>query len=243
MKSWRAAALALAVCLPWPAGAARAASPFLELPEPRELERSPAHRYANLTNDEALAELRRRRIGFVLLGQVRGVRLPIRLASSLSGVHVHSSLPTEQRAESPFEVLDARLALALDDFCRLLASHDVVELVHFTMYRPGAAHQPETFTPQSRHPGGMAIDVGALRKRHGGWLTVRHHWPAAVGNQTCGPGAPELTTRAGRELLSVVCEAADLRLFHYMLTPHFDAAHHDHLHLEIKAGVSWFLAH
>ena len=41
--------------------------------------------------------------------------------------------------------------------------------------------------------------------------------------------------------MSIVCEAADARIFTYMLSPHFDKAHSDHLHLEIKPQVKWFL--
>jgi hypothetical protein len=40
-----------------------------------------------------------------------------------------------------------------------------------------------------------------------------------------------------------VCEAKDLRLFHAILTPHFNRAHSDHLHLEIKPDTAWFLVH
>jgi hypothetical protein len=38
-----------------------------------------------------------------------------------------------------------------------------------------------------------------------------------------------------------VCEATDERLFHFALTPDFDAAHADHVHLEIKPATRWFI--
>jgi hypothetical protein len=152
-------------------------------------------------------------------------------------------LPKEERATTPFEILDARLALALDDFCAILANHDVVELVHFTIYRPNDPSPVENAGGLSRHPGGMAIDVGALRKRNGSQLTVLPDWPSAVGAKTCGPTARRVLGRKGRELMSILCEAADERLFQVMLTPHFNAAHRDHWHLEIKTDVKWFLVH
>jgi hypothetical protein len=40
-----------------------------------------------------------------------------------------------------------------------------------------------------------------------------------------------------------VCEASDLGVFTYVLTPNYDAAHVDHFHMEIKPGVRWFLYH
>jgi hypothetical protein len=236
----RGALLAL-VCALALADRASASNRYLEVPAESVATASRAHQYANLTNAEAFAALDRRSIAYrVAAPPWPGVRAPIRLAGPLHGVTIHGVLPPEQRANSPYEILDARLALALDDFCALLASHDIVEILHMTMYRP-AGNIPGGPLAQMRHPGGMAIDIGGLRKRSGRWLGVGPHWTASVGSKTCGQGARELKSRPARELVSIVCEASDLRIFHYMLTPHFDAAHADHLHLEIKPGVKWFL--
>ena len=64
-----------------------------------------------------------------------------------------------------------------------------------------------------------------------------------IGNRTCGEGTylPELPE--ARELRSIVCEASDLGVFTYVLTPNYNAAHADHFHMEIKPGVRWFLYH
>lgn len=224
---------------------ATADNKYLEIPPPQEAEGSFAFRVANLSNAEAFAELDRRSVPYRREpGNVPGVRAPIRLAGPIRGVHIHSSLPEEERAQTPFEILDARLAIALDELCKILTVHDVVELVHFTMYRPAGKHPEDADTPgqpQTRHPGGMAIDLGAVRKRNGDWLSIGPHWEASIGSRTCGSDGRKLKPRRGRELISVLCEAADQRIFHYMLSPHFDENHHDHLHLEIKPGVHWFL--
>jgi hypothetical protein len=150
-------------------------------------------------------------------------------------------LPEAERSSTPFEILDGRLALALDDFARILERHDVVEVIHFTIYRPSKTPIKKNEPGLFRHPGGLAIDLGAVKKRSGHWLAVGPHWPSQIGAKTCGQGGRSLKARKGRELIGIVCEASDQRLFHYMLTPHFDQAHADHLHLEIKPGVKWFL--
>jgi hypothetical protein len=142
--------LAAASALTAPSGA-EAFSPYLVVPDPAVAEASPAYRYANMTDAEALAELDRRSILYTRLGPVAGVRAPIRLTGRLHGVYVHSSLPPEQRVVSPFEILDARLALALDDFCALLERHDIDEVVHYTMYRPNVA-SPDHSPPDEPHP-------------------------------------------------------------------------------------------
>ncbi|WP_437503993.1 extensin family protein [Sorangium sp. So ce1099] len=515
---------------------ATAASPFLMTPEASIAEASPAYRYANMTDDEALAELDRRKILYLKVDRAPGVRAPIRLTGRLNGVNFHSVLPPEQRVTSVFEILDARLALALDDFAAVLARHDIDEVVHYTMYRPnvpmpgregaddegehghamvqaagadsavrkeptkpataqaagvdsavrkeptnpatsvslgekgeldGTSKAPEepprrlkekgaaaaapkekgaaaaapkekgaaeaapkekgaaeaapkekgaaeaapkekgaaevsakekgaaeaapkekgaaevsakekaapkekgaaeaapkekgaaeaapkekaaapvtpgprapataarsgpvntagkagarragrrkpagstgataspvkrrgdvalrtdagqkprgnvalrtdagqkprgnvalrtdagqkprgnaapradagqkprgTWAPPgTRHPAGLAIDVGALKKRDGTWISVARHFHGRIGDKTCGEGAPQPELPEARELRSIVCEAADLGIFTYVLTPNYNAAHADHYHMEIKPGVRWFLYH
>lgn len=239
----RAAAFVVALSCVAVASLAFGSNPFLEVPAESEARQSRAYRYANLENEQAFAELDRRRIPYErLLEPVAGVRAPIRLTGPLRGVSIHSVLPPAERAHSPYEILDARLALALHDFCLILAQHDVVEVVHFTMYRPPHLAPEHADHAQTRHPGGLAIDLGAMRKKSGDWLSVGPHWEGSIGAKTCGPGARKLLPRRARELRSMLCEANDQRLFHYMLSPHFDEAHDDHFHLEIKPGVKWFIA-
>ncbi|WP_437966407.1 extensin family protein [Sorangium sp. So ce260] len=450
------------------------ASPFLMTPEASVAEASPAYRYANMTDDEALAELDRRKILYLRVDHAPGVRAPIRLTGRLNGVYYRSVLPPEQRVTSMFEILDARLALALDDFAAVLSRHDIDEVVHYTMYRPnvpmpgregggdegehghgaaqakaadsdvrkestrpappvelgkkgaldGTSKAPEErprrlkekgaaeggakekgaaeggakekgaaeavpkekgaveavpkekgaaeavskekgaaeavpkekgaaeavpkekgaaetarsaassapgkpapttaarrgpakaagkagarrvgrrtpaasarataspakrrgdvalrtdagqkprgnvalrtdagqkpggdvaprtdagqkprgawAPPGTRHPAGLAIDVGALKKRDGTWISVARHFHGRIGDKTCGEGAPQPELPEARELRSIVCEAADLGIFTYVLTPNYNAAHADHYHMEIKPGVRWFLYH
>lgn len=233
--------LFLGLLTTWSPSSAIAWNKFLEIPPVDEAEKSRAYEYANLTNEQVLAELERREIPYRRVEDVPGVRLPIRLTGRLHGVWIHSVLPPEQRKTTPFEILDGRLALALDDFCSILEAHGFDEIVHFTMYRPPHQGPAKAGEYEHRHPGGMAIDLGAIKKTSGHWMAVGPHWPSQLGAKSCGEGGRELRGRRGRELLSVACEASDMRIFHYMLTPHFDDAHADHLHLEIKVGVKWFL--
>jgi hypothetical protein len=348
----------------WAPAAADAASPYLTVPAPEVAEATAAYRYANMSDAEAFAELDRRGVIYSRLGPVHGVRAPVRLTGRLHGVWFHSSLSAEDRQTSPFEILDARLALALDDFAAVLERHDIDEVVHFTMYRPdvgggdgvhdhdeqdapriskekersrgvgqrrrpaadddekpsakrrgkaraakddppelskgtplkargdkaggsklkGATTKPRATgkatkgnkadkpvkgesakasrartmarlaemspraksspaAPGTRHPAGLAIDVGGLRKKDGRWISVGYHFQGRIGDKTCGAGARIPESPEARELRSIVCEAADLGLFTYTLTPNYNLAHADHFHMEIKPGVRWFLYH
>ncbi|MDI1449267.1 extensin family protein [Polyangium sp. 6x1] len=394
------------------AGPASAVSPFLVTPEASVVEASPAYRYANMTDDEAFAELDRRSLPYVRVEPVPGVRAPIRLTGRLHGVSIHSALPEEQRPTSMFEILDARLALALDDFTAVLERHEIDELVHYTMYRPnvprevpvtakketpkkaapkketakqeapkketpkaaapkaeapkaeapktssklvagnaakapdlgkgslgakpsheGAAkgtkhkapavaqekprevvtasekpksaprhapkaapqhapakaeakaapakpeaqatpakaeaqaapakteaqatpakaeaqaapaktvHHPRWAPPGTRHPAGLAIDVGRLRKKDGTWISVLDHFHGKIGEKTCGDGVRKPEQPVAQELRAIVCESQDAGIFTYVLSPNYNTDHADHFHMEIKPGVRWFLVH
>ena len=150
--------LALAFAIGRPS-VARAFSPFLAIPDPEVAEATPAYRYANMTDAEAIAELDRRKILYTKLDAAPGVRAPVRLTGRLHGVYIHSSLPPEERVKSLFEILDARLLLALDDFAAVLERHDIDEVMHFTMYRPNVARRITAFTTSkspARRRGGRA---------------------------------------------------------------------------------------
>lgn len=360
---------------------ALAVSPYTELPPRDEVLASAAHRYANMTNEDAIAELDRRGIRYRTVDPIGTVRAPIRLEGPLHGVHIHSALPEDQRATSMFEILDARLALALDDFTLILEKHGVVELVHYTMFRPNMpapgspeekamiaaakeaekkatadkkakereaksaksgkskpakaapktslakgekpakggrrtagtkrkdielfidksddpTHEDHAGTdlakgapkkaaapkrepaqahpgsrvrgvkgkpaasakkpvgpkgvkhthgkwapPGTRHPAGLAIDVGILKKSDGTVLNVAQHFRGKIGERTCGANAVVPEGEDARELRSIVCEARDGQVFTYALTPNYDADHFDHFHMELKPEVEWFLYH
>lgn len=215
----------------------QASNPYLEVPAEDEMLRSPAYRYANATNEQVMVWISERRIPFVPLTDPEpGVRLPGRLTGPLHGVVIHGT-DARHVADSPYEILDGRLALALDDFCKLLADYAVVELVHLTMFRPNRS----TTKPLFRHPGALAIDLSALKRSDGTWLRVKQDFRAAIGAKTCGSGSVQTPSEAGQVLQRVLCQARQRGIFHYALTPHFNAAHADHFHLEIKPAVKWFL--
>jgi hypothetical protein len=213
--------------------------------EPREPDpdASPAVRYARLDRAGCETELGRRAIPFTRVDEARGVLAPIRLSGPLHGVTFRTGLPAAQRTTTPWEIIDCRLALALDDFAAQLADHDVVEVVHFSMYRPPPAKWPDQKLA-SRHPGGLAIDAASFVKKDGTTLQVERDFHGRIGALTCGRGAGPLpATPQSTELRAILCDAADARLFNVMLTPDYNWPHRNHFHLEVTAGVKWFVVH
>lgn len=131
----------------------------------------------------------------------------------------------------------------------------------FSAWRPPSRMWPEGKLA-ARHPGGLAIDPYRFVKKRVGdgfaeeWLDVERDFVGRRGVPVCGEGAratgkPRAAGRgagssppadaAARELRSIVCEAADQHIFTSILTPNYDRAHKNHLHLEVTPGVQWHL--
>jgi hypothetical protein len=192
-------------------------------------------RYAALDRGSCEGELVRRRIPFERVAEARGVLAPVRVTGPIGGVTFRSMLPEKQRRSSPYEIYDCRLVLALDDYARILARHDIVEVVHFSVYRPPPAKMTGL---GRRHAGGLAIDAGLFRTKTGETLSVEKDFHGRIGGKPCGVPTGSLPEKA-KTLRSVVCEAADAQLFNVMLTPDYNWKHRNHFHLEVTAGVRW----
>jgi len=201
---------------------------------------APASRYAALDRASCEAELGKRSIAFERVAEAKGVIAPLRLKGPIAGVDFHSMLPVAQRKTSPYEIYDCRLVLALDDWARVLARHDVVEVVHFSVYRPPSA-KTVLSGPGRRHTGALAIDAGFFKLRDGRSISVEKDFHGRIGSKPCGSGAASATglPASAVTLRQVVCEAADAQLFNVVLTPDYNWPHRNHFHLEVTADARW----
>ncbi|MBX3162793.1 MAG: extensin family protein [Deltaproteobacteria bacterium] len=223
------------------AAAARRADSRFEAPT--DATTQPAYRYGTMSADDCEAALRHRKIPFVREPAQRGVFAPVRLTGPLRGVTFRTEDTDAKRATSPYEIGDCRLVLALDDFAEILANNDVVEVRHYSMYRP-----PEKSWPAdklaSRHAGALALDAGRFILKDKTVLDVDKDFNGAIGAKTCGPdAAPWPATDKAKQLRSILCEAVGRHLFNVVLTPNYNPPHKNHFHLEVTAGVKWFLVH
>ena len=214
--------------------AAVAQASYLEpLPSPIVEKTSPASRSVGLSPQQCLAEVARRKLGVSRArGPAVGVATPVRVTGPIAGVRF-----VTPGGKSPYGILDCRLALALSDFAELLKRHEIVEVRVDNMYRPHA-HLPGKSKP-SQHSFGLAVDMTRLKRADGSEWVVERDFQGAIGEPVCGAGArarPELSSDAGA-LRDFICEVARSGLFHHILTPNHDAAHHDHFHLDIARGA------
>jgi hypothetical protein len=211
------------------------------LTTPSDAASTPAHRYAQLSQADCEAELASRHIDFIR-ETAPAVEEPVRLTGPLHGVVFRSNARDKVRRTSPYEIADCRLVLALDDFAEILSRHDIVEVRHYSMYRP-PRNWPDGEIGK-RHTGALAIDAGRFIDKDGATLDVDKDFHGAIGDKTCGDdAAPHPVTDAALALRAILCEAAERRLFNVVLTPNYNRPHKNHFHLEVTAGVSWFLVH
>jgi hypothetical protein len=204
--------------------------------------RHPATRYAAMDAPRCLAELAHRGVTFSPVPQAPGVRIPVRLRHPVGGVLYRSDSPQHVRDSGPYDVFDCRLALSLHDLSKVLRAHDIDEVRIYSAWRPAklGGHEP------LRHAAGLAVDVARLGKRvspHSErvWLRVERDFGGRIGAPVCGTAAALLASAEARELRSIACEVADQHLFTSILTPNYNWAHRNHIHLEITPEVRWYL--
>jgi hypothetical protein len=132
------------------------------------------------------------------------------------------------------EIYDCRLVLALDDFAKVLAKHDIVEVIHLSVYRP-VSSKVVLKGAGRRHGGALAIDAAIFKTKDGRSLNVEKDFHGRIGARPC-PASKDAS-----ELRQLACEASDAQLFNVLLTPDYNWAHRNHFHMEVTAGVRWTL--
>src|SRR5207249_4458382 len=119
---------------------------------------------------------------------------------------------------------------------------------HYSMYRPPPKSWPDDKIG-TRHNGALALDAARFTKKDGTKLSVLDDFHGAIGDKTCGDGAAprhvadaDAAARA-TEIRAILCEAVAAHVFNVVLTPNYNKPHRNHFHLEVTAGVKWFLVH
>lgn len=200
--------------------------------------KAPAMRTANLSPAACRAELARRKLPARRVGgNVPGIATPVRLDGEIGGVRF-----VAPGGKSPYGLLDCRLLLALDELAAVLVRHGVARVWVDNFYRPRARLPGKA--KRSQHAYGLAMDVMRFELRDGRTLSVEHDWHGAIGRPACGPESnPDAPSEQTVALRNLVCDLGRAGVFHHLLTPNFDAAHRDHLHLDIQRGARAVIVH
>lgn len=209
---------------------------------PTDVTSTTAYRIAQLDRKACLAELARRQIPYKLAEEAPGVRTPIRLKGPLGRIRFSTGFSESERERLPYEILDCRLVVALDEWTAVLEAHGISEVIFSSGFRPSHKAVADGVDGK-RHSGALALDVHALRLRSGEELVVERDFHGHIDAPVCGPDAPSPApnTLEARELRSIICSSAEMRVFQSILTPNFDVHHANHFHLEVTPNVRWFI--
>lgn len=210
--------------------------------EPADFAQAPAYIYAGLEGEKCMEELRARNVPFTQVEATKGVDTPIRLTGPLHGVSFRPVQRQQPDEKNHNTIADCRLGLALDDLATVLEKEHVVLAEYYSMYRRRGVGFVK---PGKRHPGGRAIDLVRLTLASGEAYTVQNDFHGMPGTYTCGDKAskPRKATPGAALWRDVVCQLDETRSFNLLLTPNHDWGHRDHLHMEVRSNIPWFLIH
>lgn len=204
---------------------------------PEQPQQLAAFSYASLSADACYAELEQRGLPHLRAPkQHEHVTAPLRLPKKLAGVRFeHWQLPQRARKQRP--ILDCRLLLALHDLARIARMHDVTVVRYNSLVRGGWTKKPGW-----RHPSGVAVDINELETSSGERWNILHDFEGAgIGKTTCRSDSPWPRSAKAQRLRRFVCDLDAAHSFNLLLTPHYDYRHQDHLHLEVRRGIEWYL--
>lgn len=164
-------------------------------------------------------ELEARHVGFKKTKKP-GIANAIEVTGTLGGVDVvgEGSL-----------VIDCSLAVSLDEAGRYMRALGIEKAVFASAY---SRRNVRGTNHPSKHSYGLAIDVSGFSGADLGAMRIARDYEQGLGDAVDCVGIP--MTQAGAVLKVLQCQLVRSGLFHLVLSPDYDDAHHDHFHLEVK---------
>ena len=147
-----------------------------------------------------------------------GIANAIEVTGSLGGVEV-----TGEGAL----VIDCSLAVSLDEAGRYMHALGIDKATFASAY---SRRNVRGTNHPSKHSYGLAIDVSGFSGPDLGSMRVARDYEQGLGDAVDCVGQP--MTQAGAVLKVLQCQLVRSGLFHLVLSPDYDDAHHDHFHLE-----------
>ncbi len=126
-------------------------------------------------------------------------------------------------------VIDCSLAVSLDEVGRYFRALGVDSATFSSAYSKRTIRG--TNRP-SKHSFGLAIDMHSITGKDVGTLRIDRDYEQGLGDAIDCVGTP--MTQGGAVLKILQCQLVRSGLFHLVLSPDYDDAHHDHFHLEAK---------
>jgi hypothetical protein len=126
-------------------------------------------------------------------------------------------------------VIDCSLAVSLDEAGRYARALGIDKASFSSAY---SKRNVRGTNRPSKHSYGLAIDVHSFTGTELGTMRIDRDYEQGLGGGVDCVGIP--ATQAGAVLKILQCQLVRSGLFHLVLSPDYDDAHHDHFHLEVK---------
>jgi hypothetical protein len=161
----------------------------------------------------------------------RGVAFKsVKRAGIANGVEITGPLGGVPYASEQYPlVIDCSLAVSLDEAGKYLRELGITKAGFSSAY---SKRNVRGTNRPSKHSFGLAIDVHAFEAGTLGALRIDRDYEQGLGDNVDCVGRP--LTQGGAILRIMQCQLVRSGLFHLVLSPDYDDAHHDHFHLEVK---------
>lgn len=169
---------------------------------------------------DCYSELDRRGVQFERVKRA-GVARGVEITGPLGGV--------QWSAVDRTLVIDCSLAVSLDEAGKYLRELGVEKALFSSAY---SRRNVRGTNRPSKHSYGLAVDVHGFAAGALGTLSVAKDYEQGLGDDVDCVGQP--LTEGGAVLKIMQCQLVRSGLFHLVLSPDYDDAHHDHFHLEVK---------
>ncbi|MDB4963409.1 MAG: hypothetical protein JWP01_3408 [Myxococcales bacterium] len=150
-----------------------------------------------------------------------GIKNGVEITGPLGGVMLH--------ADGQSLVIDCSLAVSLDEAGRYLTDLGIEQVTYSSAY---SRRNVRGTNRPSKHSYGLAIDVHTFTGPELGSVRMDRDYEQGLGDDVDCVGLP--LTQGGAVLKVLQCQLVRSGLFHLVLSPDYDDAHHDHFHLEVK---------
>jgi hypothetical protein len=174
---------------------------------------------AGTAHADCYRELESRNVGFKKVKKP-GIEAGVEIVGAIGGVTITGETSL---------IIDCSLAVSLDEAARYMRNLGIDKATFSSAY--SRRNVRGTQRP-SKHSYGLAIDINTFTGPDLGTLRVDRDYEQGLGDAVDCVGHP--LTQAGAVLKVVQCQLVRSGLFHLVLSPDYDDAHHDHYHLEVK---------
>jgi len=186
------------------------------------------NRIENISDQDCLSLLDQHDVKYNKLGKTGAVKTPILVTSPIGGVWYKHTGKSKKHS-----VMDCRLTLSLIGISSVLKEFDVKEIHHMRAHSSGARIGGGGNT--SGHHYGLALDISKIITSDGEQLEIVKDWQdrrhrAEVCKSNDDDSEKQLRLR------NFICQIDQQEVFSWILTPHYNKAHYDHFHVEVRPG-------